>query len=64
MLASTIVPFIDIHQVDLTSKYHSFKFVSVNYRPEGKTFPEPKLSRAELMIDRYFMKHQYESEHA
>lgn len=56
MSASIMVTFIDTHQVDLTSKYHSYEFVSVNYTFEGKTFLEPKLLRAELMIGRYFMK--------
>lgn len=41
-------------------KYHSFEFVSVNYILEGKIISKPKLSKAELMIDRYLMKRQYE----
>lgn len=34
--------------------------VSVNYIPERKAFFEPKLSKAGLMIARYFMKRPYE----
>lgn len=58
--SSIMLPFIDTHQVDPTSKYQSFEFVLANYIPEGETFLEPKLSRVEMMISRYFMKHQCE----
>lgn len=50
VLASTMVQFIDTQQMNTTSKYHYFKFVSVNCIPEGGVFLKPKLSMAELMI--------------
>lgn len=53
VLASAIVPFINAQQVDSASKYHSFKFVIVNYIPEGEALLEPKLSHTELMIGLY-----------
>lgn len=58
--ASTMVPFINTHQVDPASRYHSFDFVSVNYIPEGKTFLEPKLYRCRINASHYFMKCQNE----
>lgn len=60
MPASIMVSFIDRQQVDSTSKCHSFEFMTVNCILEGVIFPEPKLSRKELMIGHYFMKKQYE----
>lgn len=32
----TVVLFIEAQQIDHTSRYHSLKFVFVNYIPEGK----------------------------
>lgn len=55
-----MVPFIDTQQIDSTSKYHSFEFVSINYILEGGVFLEPKLSNGRIMIGWYLMKWQYE----
>lgn len=54
--ASTIVPFIDTQWMDSTSKYHSFKFISINYLAKGRVFLEAKFPNSELMIDSYLMK--------
>lgn len=43
-----MVPFIDTQQIDSTSKYHSFEFVSINYKLEGGVFLEPKLSNGRI----------------
>lgn len=43
MPTSTMIPFINTHQVDLASKYQWFKSGSINYIAEGKTFLESKL---------------------
>lgn len=55
-IPASMVPFIDSKQIDSASKYHSFKFVSINYIVESTTFLKHKLPRIELMIDRYLMK--------
>lgn len=36
MPSSTLVPFIEAQQVDHTSRYHLFEFVSINYIPKGR----------------------------
>lgn len=56
--ASTMVPFIVAQQVDPTSKYHFFKFVTTNYILEDGVILEPKLPRLELMVGRYLMRRQ------
>lgn len=58
--ASTMVPLINAQQIDHASKYHTFKYLSVNYVLYGKVMPKPKLSRTELMVGHSLIDWQHE----
>lgn len=59
VLSSVLVPFIDSQQVDHASRYHSFEFVSDNYKLEDKMTSEPKLSETMLIIGCYLVDRQH-----